>query len=365
MGDDSRNEYIYKYVSNANWDPADANERPCGRRQVPRRRQALRREVQRRRHGQLAGAALRRERHHRRRMPPTRSPIRPMCCINARLAADAAGAHARWTGRNGARSNPMNGDGLHDAHEQQRRAAPARGDRRGQSALLQRPDAPPAPRSAAIPTATSSACPRTATTPAATSFRWDIFLFGARSTADAANVNVSGLTADNDFSSPDGCGSGASGLCWIQTDDGAYTDVTNCMLLAAVPGTVGDGAKRTITNIDGAATKAVDTFVGRAAGRAKLRRFLVGPEGVRDHRHRRDAGRQDAVRQHPASRRGDATAASATPAPSPATGPDGGARARARRPSSSRATTAAKSAGDSPDVAASHRRPRSGPSHWS
>jgi hypothetical protein len=23
---------------------------------------------------------------------------------------------------------------------------------------------------------------------------------------------------------------------WIQTDDGAYTDVTNCMMLAALPG---------------------------------------------------------------------------------------------------------------------------------
>ena len=32
---------------------------------------------------------------------------------------------------------------------------------------------------------------------------------------------------------------------WIQTDDGAYTDVTNCMMLAALPGQVGDGAKAT------------------------------------------------------------------------------------------------------------------------
>ncbi len=87
--------------------------------------------------------------------------------------------------------------------------------------------------------------------PAATKFNWDIFLFGARATADAANVNVSGLTADNDFSSPDGLWfSKATNVCWIQTDDGAYTDVTNCMLLAALPGAVGDGGVKTITNTD-------------------------------------------------------------------------------------------------------------------
>ncbi len=87
--------------------------------------------------------------------------------------------------------------------------------------------------------------------PAATKFNWDIFLFGARATADATNVNVSGLTADNDFSSPDGLWfSKATNVCWIQTDDGAYTDVTNCMLLAALPGAVGDGGVKTITNTD-------------------------------------------------------------------------------------------------------------------
>ncbi|MEO5692513.1 MAG: alkaline phosphatase PhoX, partial [Usitatibacter sp.] len=112
---------------------------------------------------------------------------------------------------------------------------------------------------------------------AGTAFRWDVFLFGARSTADATNVNVSGLTAANDFSSPDGCWFSRSGLMWLQTDDGAYTDVTNCMMLAAVPGKVGDGAAKTINNVDGATTKAVPTFVGAALGEEKLRRFLVGP----------------------------------------------------------------------------------------
>lgn len=115
--------------------------------------------------------------------------------------------------------------------------------------------------------------------PEALTFTWDIFLFGANFDADPDNVNLSGLTADNDFSSPDGLWfSAATNFLWIETDDGAYTDVTNCMLLAAMPGPVGDGGMKTITNTDQtAATKQVTTYVGKAPG-ANLRRFLVGPK---------------------------------------------------------------------------------------
>ena len=50
MGDDARNEYIYKFVSKAVWD-ADGRQRRHGRRrQVPRRRHAVCRQVQCRRH---------------------------------------------------------------------------------------------------------------------------------------------------------------------------------------------------------------------------------------------------------------------------------------------------------------------------
>ncbi|MBB1604370.1 PhoX family phosphatase, partial [Variovorax sp. UMC13] len=115
--------------------------------------------------------------------------------------------------------------------------------------------------------------------PAALSFKWDVYLFGARSVA-APDVNVSQLSADNDFSSPDGMwfSEAAPGLLWLQTDDGAYTDVTNCMLLAAIPGRVGDGAAKTITNTNGTTTRTQDTFVGKAPGADGLRRFLVGPK---------------------------------------------------------------------------------------
>jgi secreted PhoX family phosphatase len=106
---------------------------------------------------------------------------------------------------------------------------------------------------------------------AATSFAWDIYLFGAQADA-AANVNLSGLTAVNDFSSPDGLWFDQRGMLWIQTDDGAYTDVTNCMMLAAVPGKVGDGGS--------AATAAggTPTIKGANATEATVRRFLVGPK---------------------------------------------------------------------------------------
>ncbi len=122
---------------------------------------------------------------------------------------------------------------------------------------------------------------------AATTFRWDIYLFGADSVdADPANVNLSGLTADNDLSSPDGLyfarGTNPSGkvkpVLWIQTDDGAFTDRTNCMMLAAMPGTVGDGGVKTITNKDATgATASQATITGAAVTAATLRRFLVGP----------------------------------------------------------------------------------------
>jgi secreted PhoX family phosphatase len=115
--------------------------------------------------------------------------------------------------------------------------------------------------------------------PAATTFKWDVYLFGARSTA-SADVNLSSLVADNDFSSPDGMwfSSATAGLLWLETDDSKYTDVTNCMMLAALPGQVGDGGAKTITNVDGATSATQATLVGKAPGTDGLRRFLVGPK---------------------------------------------------------------------------------------
>ncbi len=111
--------------------------------------------------------------------------------------------------------------------------------------------------------------------PAATAFTWDIYLFGAETGAPGNIINLSSLSADQDFSSPDGLVfSPSTGLCWVQTDDGAYTDITNCMMLAAVPGTVGDGGPLTL-NYGAGGT--VTTRMGKKPTATTLKRFLVGP----------------------------------------------------------------------------------------
>ena len=111
--------------------------------------------------------------------------------------------------------------------------------------------------------------------PEDTSFVWDIYLFGAEAGADKTYINLSGLTDDQDFSSPDGLAfTPSTGLCWIQTDDGAYTDVTNCMLLASVPGTIGDGGNKTLRY---SSSVSVTTPVGRQPTANTLKRFYVGP----------------------------------------------------------------------------------------
>ncbi|MBJ8484691.1 PhoX family protein [Acinetobacter vivianii] len=104
----------------------------------------------------------------------------------------------------------------------------------------------------------------------AESFKWDIYLFGAEASM-ASNINLSGLTDNNDLSSPDGMWFDPRGVLWIQTDDGAYTDVTNCMMLAALPGQIGDGTKATTSN-------GTETLVGKKVTDDTLRRFLTGPK---------------------------------------------------------------------------------------
>lgn len=125
----------------------------------------------------------------------------------------------------------------------------------------------------------------TGDTTEATSFTWDVYAFGSGSDLDATNINLSGLDDTNDFSSPDGLwfglpsnvtGQGAP-LMWLQTDDSAYGDITNCMMLAGIPGKVGDGATKMIANTIGSVTGSQTARVGKAPG-GTLRRFLVGPK---------------------------------------------------------------------------------------
>lgn len=104
----------------------------------------------------------------------------------------------------------------------------------------------------------------------AVSFQWDIYLFGAEASMQA-NINLSGLSDANDFSSPDGMWFDPRGVLWVQTDDFAYRDKTNCMMLAALPGHQGDGS--TVTTLNGQ-----NTISGAKVTDETLRRFLVGPK---------------------------------------------------------------------------------------
>jgi len=117
--------------------------------------------------------------------------------------------------------------------------------------------------------------------PTALSFAWDIYVFGAETDdLSNANVNLSGLTAENFLSAPDGLWfSEKTGIMYIQTDDSAFTNESTCMLLAAIPGTVGDGNIVTVTNAavgSGASSTAV-TKVGKVG---QLKRLLTGPIGA-------------------------------------------------------------------------------------
>jgi hypothetical protein len=268
MGCDAQNEYIYKYVSSANWDPADVNGgMAAGDKYLDSGKLYVAKfnadgsgnwlELSLGRNGISSAYA------------PYPFADQADVLINARFAADAAGGtrmdRPEWAG-----VDPLTGAvymTLTNNASRTLSTADAANPRyykdRSQSGN---------PNGHIIRWLESS------DDPAAATFRWDIFLFGARANADSTNVNVSGLTAENDFSSPDSLYfSPATKICWIHTDDYAYTDVTNCMTLAALPGYVGDGTTRTITNTDASGgTKQVRTSASYPLG-ARLKRFLVGP----------------------------------------------------------------------------------------
>ncbi len=270
MGDDARGEYIYKFVSAAKWDPADAhpaNRLAAGDKYLDK--------------GTLFVARFKDDGSGEWVELSMNNPViagssyfefksDADVAVFTRLAADAVAAtkmdRPEWAG-----VNPKNGEVYITLTNNSNRTA-ANAD---------------------------SANPRVYTDlkggkeqkgnvnghivrlaekqPHDTGFRWDIYLFASEAGADRGSVNLSGLTDDNDLSSPDGLVfSQATGLCWIETDDGAYTDQTNCMLLAAVPGRQGDGGEKTLRYGD----KQVTTHVGKIQTAATLKRFLVGPRGA-------------------------------------------------------------------------------------
>ncbi|MDP3707238.1 MAG: DUF839 domain-containing protein, partial [Polaromonas sp.] len=272
MGDDSRGEYIYKFVSAASWAAADAN--PADR--VTTGDKYLD-------SGKLYVAKFNADgKGDWVELALTNTLIAGYASyafadqadvlVNARLAADAVGAtkmdRPEWCS-----TNVANGEIYFTLTNNSNRAV--------DSATMPPDSANPRVYSdikngASVqkgnPNGHILRVREGAAGNAATGFSWDVYVFGAESSAAPGTVNLSSLTDGQDFSSPDGLVfSPATGIMWIQTDDGAYTDVTNCMMLAALPGQVGDGAKKTLsyTKAD-TSTLNVDTYVGKAPGADKL-----------------------------------------------------------------------------------------------
>ncbi|NUN60488.1 MAG: PhoX family phosphatase [Burkholderiaceae bacterium] len=279
MGDDSRGEYIYKFVSTALWSAADANaadRMAVGDKYLDSGKLYVAKfnadgtgtwvELSLA-HAAIAGYAA------------YGFADAADIAINTRLAADAVGAtkmdRPEWNA-----VNPANGEIYFTLTNNSNRSIDPTGSQYLPDAANPRAytDMKGASKQNGNPNGHLVRMKEGATVSA---FTWDVYLFGAEAGADKSLVNISALTADQDFSSPDGLVfSKATGICWIQTDDGAYTDVTNCMMLAAMPGSVGDGAKKTLsyTKADGSKLDIV-TPVGKAATESTLKRFLVGPKG--------------------------------------------------------------------------------------
>ena len=107
--------------------------------------------------------------------------------------------------------------------------------------------------------------------PEATEFSWDVYLFGGHSD-DASRQTLGGLIESNDFHIPNGLWSDPRGILWIQTDEAAYQNKSNSMMLAALPGQVGDGTESiTFQNIAGKKGKTPDL--------SALKQFMTGPAG--------------------------------------------------------------------------------------
>lgn len=289
MGDDSRGEYLYKYVSSTDWVAGDAQ--ATDRLAVGDKYLDTGTLYVARFNADGSGSWF--------PLVFGQVPNRPAVgtepeyvfadqadiLINARLAADALGAtpmdRPEWTA-----VNPANGEVYLTLTNNNSTLRPVNGTDAAN------------PRSYvdATATGTTSGNPNghiirfreAGDNNAATTFRWDIYLFGADSVDAGPNINISKLEADNDFSSPDGLwfsrpqnpGGQIRPLAWLQTDDGAFTDRTNNQMLAALPGVLGDGGALTITNTgSNGATGTQSTIAGAAATPATLKRFLVGPIG--------------------------------------------------------------------------------------
>ena len=281
MGDDNRGDYLYKFVSTANWDAADFNGGLAAGAKYMNAGKLYVAKFTTNGAGEWLELNLATVRAAQTASGVTSYTFADEAdvVIHARLAADARGAtkmdRPEWTG-----VSPTNGEVYLTLTNNNATLRPVTGTDFANPRSYNDPRTPSATAQRGNPNGHIIRLREAADNPAATTFSWDNYLFGARASITDANINISGLTANNDFSSPDGLWFANNGILWIQTDDGAYTDVTNCMMLAAIPGRVSDGTKPTITNTDGTNTRTQETSVGVKASDTNLLRFLVGPKGA-------------------------------------------------------------------------------------
>ncbi|MBA6061725.1 PhoX family protein [Pseudomonas juntendi] len=248
MGDDSNNEYVYKWVSSAVWDAADAN--PADRLATGAKYLDQGKLYVARFNADGTGVWL---------LLDVTTPTTgggtlgalygdlPGILLNTRGAGDAVGAtpmdRPEWT-----TVNPLNGDVYLTLTNNSARtpekadAANPRGPNRHGHII------------------------RWHDSDDQLSFVWDIFVFGANA-AGTADINRSGLTELNQFASPDGMSFDSRGVLWFETDNGesTVTDYTNDQLLAVIP-----------TDLVDASGKQVPV---NAQNQVDLRRFFVGPNG--------------------------------------------------------------------------------------
>ena len=282
MGDDSRGEYIYKFVSGANWAAADAS--PANRITTGDKYLDSGKLYVAKFSADGTGQWIELAIGNTAIADYAKYDFADQAdvVVNARLAADAVGAtkmdRPEWCA-----VHPVTGEVYYTlTNNSNRKVEPSGSSQMAVDAANPRSytDAPTATTSAGNVNGHIIRMKENAGDGAATAFTWDVYLFGAQADADLAKVNLSALTADQDFSSPDGLWfSPRTGLCFIQTDDSAYTDATNCMMLIGKPGQVGDGGAQTLnyTKADGS-TLAVQSRVGARPTADTLRRFLVGPK---------------------------------------------------------------------------------------
>ncbi len=287
MGDDSRGDYIYKFVSSATWADSDAtatNRMATGDKFLDAGTLHVAKF-----NADGTGTWIPLTITNSTIANATNFPFGNQAdvCLNTRLAADAVGATRMDRPEWGA-INPLNNEVYFTLTENNSGNRP-----------IGNIDAanPRFYADARVATSTTSAATNTGNpfghilrlrdaNTAATTFTWDVYLFGAQADADTTRVNLSGLSTANDFARADGLWfSEATGICWIQTDDsGAFLDQTNCMMLASLPGQVGDGLSlpaQAASTADAGSTPAgaalAATKRGAQVTSSTLRRFLVGP----------------------------------------------------------------------------------------